>query len=238
MTALLTSSRPILFSYRERSSGTVGLLGSSKFEGRQRIAKTVGSEETLSSKHWIPRYERFDAMKSCEHSHAHGQLEKAVWHMPSFSATPLIESWRQPPVTPEETKGLLVLHDFEWTRGFTWARRSRLPLGVGAAGFTAPGSGPNYTTFALRCVATSSMGDRIAPSRARSVHGNTFQSSLRQIFVEEPERILLELNFFATSRKATPSPSGGLATCLAVGDVLPATRQVVEFSAFLSKGHP
>jgi catechol 2,3-dioxygenase-like lactoylglutathione lyase family enzyme len=58
-----------------------------------------------------------------------------------------------------------------------------------------PGSGRIHHV-ALRCVGYESMRDRLR-TQGRSYYSNNVpQISLRQIFIEDPNGILLELNFF------------------------------------------
>jgi catechol 2,3-dioxygenase-like lactoylglutathione lyase family enzyme len=81
--------------------------------------------------------------------------------------------------------------------------RAVIHLGTAAIGYpwesnpqaAAPGSGRIHHV-ALRCNGYESMCDRLR-SQGRSFHSNDVtQIALRQLFIEEPNGILLELNFF------------------------------------------
>jgi catechol 2,3-dioxygenase-like lactoylglutathione lyase family enzyme len=98
------------------------------------------------------------------------------------------------PGTPDRTKacwlhdssGRAVIHLGSADLAYPWEKEPQV---------TAPGSGRIHHV-ALRCVGYESMCDRLR-LQGRSYHSNDVpQIALRQIFVEEPNGILLELNFF------------------------------------------
>jgi catechol 2,3-dioxygenase-like lactoylglutathione lyase family enzyme len=98
------------------------------------------------------------------------------------------------PGMPDRTKacwmhdsgGRAVIHLGTAEIGYPWESNPQA---------AAPGSGRIHHV-ALRCVGYESMSERLR-SQGRSYHSNDIpQIALRQLFIEEPNGILLELNFF------------------------------------------
>ncbi len=101
---------------------------------------------------------------------------------------------RDTPGIPDRTKacwlhdasGRAVIHLGSAEIGYPWEEKPEV---------AAPGSGRIHHV-ALRCVGYDSMCKRLA-DQGRSYHLNEVTSiGLRQLFIEEPNGITLELNFF------------------------------------------
>jgi hypothetical protein len=98
------------------------------------------------------------------------------------------------PGIPDRTKacwlhdsaGRAVIHLGNADIGYSWENDAQV---------AAPGSGRIHHV-ALRCVGFDSMRDRLS-GQGRPYHSNEVREiGLRQLFVQEPNGILLELNFF------------------------------------------